>query len=276
MADWKERTMTHWQKIEAMAVRRFGAGPLAEEAALAVLDGLEENGWQRVSVFQGQSSFISFLLAVSGRLLEDFARKKFGRVRPPLWVRSFGGIWEKLFQALCLERLPVGDAVEVVLQRQFTVRRAEIEEAAYQLLARIVDCGMARGLEVAFDEESLPEDAGEDKSPHRSAEMKEQRELFAAIYQLILGQENGEPGESRLRRYLDLQVSVTAEEKLLLKLCYQDGLTVSEAGKMLGMTRFQAHGRMRRLLGRLDEAFARSGLDEPLLTMLDAGERRQI
>ncbi len=60
------------------------------------------------------------------------------------------------------------------------------------------------------------------------------------------------------------------EEKLLLKLCYQDGLGVTEAGAMLGMSRFQVHGRMRRLLARLQEEFARCGLAEVLRPMLDA------
>lgn len=275
MVDWKERTLAHWAKINAMAERRFGGGPLAEEAALAVLDGLEADNWQRVSAFQGQASFTTFLLAMSARLLEDFARKRFGRVRPPLWVKSFGGIWEKLFQALCLERLPVADAVEVVFQRQFTARQAEIETAAYQLLARIPDCGMARGLEVGFDEEGFPDDSRAENSPQRSAEFREQKELFAAVFQLVLGHDDGEAGNTLLRRYVALKISLTAEEKLLLKLCYQDGLSVPEAGKMLGMNRFQVHGRMRRLLGRLSEAFARSGLDEPLRTMLDAADGRK-
>ena len=47
---------------------------------------------------------------------------------------------------------------------------------------------------------------------------------------------------------------------MLLKLCYQEGLGVTEAGRMLGLTRFQAHGRMRRLLERLKAEFSRTGL----------------
>ena len=275
LANWKERTLAHWGKINAMAARRFGSGPLAEEAALAVLDGLEANGWQRVSAYQGQASFASFVLAVSARLLEDFARKRFGRVRPPQWVKSFGGIWEKLFEALCLKRLSVPDAVEGVLQRQSTARQAEIETAAYQLLARIPDCGMAHGLEVNFTEKSLPEDTRVGNTPHHSVEHREQKELFQAVYQIILGHDQGEADRDTLKRYLDLKISLTVEEKLLLRLCYQDGLKISEAGKMLSMNRFQAHGRMRRLLARLKEEFARNGLAESLCTMLDVQQAQK-
>lgn len=266
--DWKERTLSHWDKINALAVRRFGRGPLAEEAALAVIDGLEADDWQRIRAFSGQASFSSFVMAISARLFEDFARKRYGRIRPPLWVQAFGGIWQKLFQALCLERLPVNDAVEVVHQRQVAAEKTAIETAAYELLARIPDCGMARGLEVTCEEEVPLEGESGGAGPAGTFETREQKELFRAIFQLVLGQELGGVGEDLLKKYNMVKISLTPEEKLLLKLCYQDGLGVSEAGEMLGITRFQAHGRMRRLLQRLQVEFQRCGLAEALRPML--------
>jgi hypothetical protein len=270
VVDWKERTLLHWDKINALAVRRFGRSPLAEEAALAVIDGLAAEDWQRVRAFSGQASFSSFILAISARLFEDFARKRFGRVRPPLWVQAFGGIWQRLFQALCLERLPVNDAVEIVHQRQVAAEKTAIEAAAYELLARIPDCGMARGLEVAYEEEAATEGDGGPGGPAGMFESREQKELFQAVFHLVLGQELGADGDDLLQKYRMVQTNLVPEEKLLLKLCYQDGLGVTEAGAMLGMTRFQVHGRMRRLLARLQAEFQRCGLTEVLMPMLDA------
>ncbi len=266
--DWKERSLAHWEKIDAMAVRRFGRGPLAEEAALAVIDGLEAGDWQKVRAFQGLASFTSFIMTLTARLLEDFARKRFGRVRPPLWVQTFGGIWSKLFQALCLERLPVTEAVELVHQRQTGTEKGAIETAAYQLLARIPDCGSARGLEVAYEEEELPAESGGEAGPARSVEARQRQELFQAIFQLVLGQEDKEIDDALLDKFRAFQLILSPEERLLLKLCYQDGLGITEAGKMLGMTRFQAHGRMRRLLERLRAELSRTGLAEVLRPLL--------
>lgn len=266
--DWKEKTLSHWDRINAQAVRRFGRGPLAEEAALAVINDLEADNWQRVRAFSGQASFSTFILAISTRLFEDFARKRFGRVRPPLWVQAFGGIWQKLFQALCLERLPVGDAVEIVHQRQVAAERTAIETAAYELLARIPDCGLARGMEVAYEEEASLEGDGGTPGPVDTLEIREQKELFRAVFQLVLGQEPGNIGPDLLRRYRMVNIDLAAEEKLLLKLCFQDGLAVAEAGAMLNMNRFQVHGRMRRLLQRLQTEFQRCGLAEVLKQML--------
>lgn len=250
-----------------MAVRRFGEGSLAEEAALAVIDGLRADDWQRMRAYDKKAAFSTFIKTLTVRLLEDFARKRFGRVRPPLWVKTFGGIWEKLFTALCLERLPVTEAVEVVLQRQMTDQKAAIESAAYQLLARIPDCGKHQGLEVAYEEENSS--GIDDGGPDGSVEKRQKKELVEAIFQLILGAEDVVASDALLRKINQVEIHLSPEEKLLLKLCYQDGLGVVQAGKLLGLTRFQTHGKKRRLMDRLKKELERTGLADELRLLLE-------
>jgi len=265
--DWKEKTLAHWDSINKMAVRRFGEGTLAEEAALAVIDGLSADDWRRVAAFGGRASFSSFVMTLTARLLEDFARKRFGRVRPPLWVKSLGGIWEKLFTALCLERLRPVEAVEVVLQRQFSAIKKEVEEAAYQLLAKIPGCGKTQGFEVAY-EEGMAHSGGAGVEGSEIEE-GEKKSLFSIACQLIFSVDNIEISSGFQEKFKALKIHLSPEEQLLLKLCYQDDLNVSEAGKMLGLTRFQTHGKMRRLMKRLKEEFERVGLDNELLLFLN-------
>jgi RNA polymerase sigma factor (sigma-70 family) len=268
--DWKEKTLAYWTRINAQTVRRFGPGPLAEEAALAVIDGLAADNWQRVRAFGGQASFSTFILTVSARLAEDFARKRFGRVRPPLWLQTFGGFWLKLFQLLCVERSGLSDAVERVAQQDLAEEKAAIETAAYELLARIPDCGMERGREVVFVEEEGPLDVISATGPADTMEGCQRREVFQAVFQLVVGQEQRTVDEALLKKYQELKISLQPEEKLLLKLCYQDGLAVTEAGAMLGMNRFQVHGKLRRLLKKLQTTFEQCGLAEALRPLLES------
>lgn len=249
-------------------MRRFGEGSLAEEAALAVIDGLRADDWQRLRLYDGKAALAAFVRTLTSRLLEDFARKRFGRVRPPLWVKTFGGIWEKLFTALCLERLPVSEAVEVVLQRQATAGKSEIESAAYQLLARIPDCGMHRGLEVAYEEENATDMHHGDPGMDGAVEERQKKELLEAIFELVLGTRDGVISDALLTKINQMEIHLSPEEKLLLKLCYQDGLGVAQAGELLGLTRFQAHGKKRRLLARLKVEFERTGLADELRLLL--------
>jgi RNA polymerase sigma factor (sigma-70 family) len=267
LTDWKVKALAQWNSINSMAARRFGEGPLAEEAALAVMDGLKTDDWRRIRSYKGKASFTTFVRSLTARLLEDFARQRFGRVRPPLWVKTFGGIWEKLFRALCLERLNVVEAVEIVVQRQVNSKLSEVEDAAYHLLARIPDCGKSQGLEVSYEDEKLQAQS-EELIQSRSAEEKQVKELFYAIFQLLLGEKESEVPDSLLEKYKELTISLSPEEKLLLKLCYQDGMGVTQAGKMLGMSRFQIHGRMRRFMARLKAEFERVGLDQELRLLL--------
>lgn len=269
MTDWKEKALSYWETINRMAVRRFGQGALAEEAALAVIDGLKADDWHRLRAYDEKAAFATFIRSLTARLLEDFARKRFGRVRPPLWVKTLGGIWQKLFIALCLERLPVGDAVQLVLQRQTSAGKNEIDEAAYQLLARIPDCGKQQALEVVFEEENLLDGTDGDAFSGNPLEERQRKVVFKAIFQLILGEQEFEVSDSSLQKLNSLEISLSPEEKLLLKLCYQDDLTVLQAGRMLGLNRFQVHGRKRRLMTRLKEEFARTGLAEELRLLLD-------
>jgi DNA-directed RNA polymerase specialized sigma24 family protein len=59
-----------------------------------------------------------------------------------------------------------------------------------------------------------------------------------------------------------------SQERLLLKLCHRDGKSVAEAARMLGMSRFQAHGRLKRLYRRTRRALEAAGLAEALRTYL--------
>ncbi len=274
MTDWKEKTLAHWETINRMAARRYGEGALAEEAALAVIEGLQADDWRRVRAFDEQATFTTFVRSLIARLLEDFARKRFGRARPPLWVRTFGGIWEKLFTALCLERLSVGEAVEVVLQRQIVAEKSDIEDAAYQLLGRIPDCGRHQGLEVAYDDGDCSEEnsaGGNYVESKADCTLEEQQksELFAAIFQLVLGEQELVVSETLLQKLSRLHIRLSPEERLLLKLCYQEGLGVAKAGEMLGMSRFQVHGKKRRLMARLKDELERIGLANDLRLLLD-------
>jgi len=258
--------MAHWQSINSMAVRRFGDTTLAEEAALAVMEGLAENEWARLKAFNSKASFATFLRTVTARLLEDFARKRFGRVRPPLWVRTLGGLWEKLFAALCLERMRPDEAVEFLARRYPPALLQEIEEVAYQLLARIPDCGKLQGVEIAYEDDLQPDRGG--GTEWRDLEEDEKRKFFGYVCQAIFNFEGGNISSNFQKRFARLKIDLKPQQKLLLKLHFQEGINITKAGEMLGLTRFQAHGRMRRLLKRLKKEFERVGLDGELISFL--------
>ncbi|MDR3090141.1 MAG: hypothetical protein LBU39_10030 [Desulfobulbaceae bacterium] len=266
--DYKAEAHAHWDFINKMAKKRFWHNVVAEEAALAVMDALAKDDWAVLKKYRGEASFAGFFRAVAVSELENFARKKFGRGRPPLWVTKLGGIWEKLHTALCRERFPLPDALEMLCVSLPAAEgdRKALEAAARQLLARIPDCG-------AFLEETPLEEAPElvaPSSPDRESERRERDEALTTVFELLLG--GGREAVSHARNaFQAISISLSSEERLFLKMCYQDGLSVAGAGRMLGMGRFQAAARMRRLLERLRREFERVGLYQELLLLLQDG-----
>ena len=271
MTDWKEKAMSHWGLINRLASRRFARDVVAEEAALFVINRLEDNDWQRLKSYSGKASLTTYLSTLTFRLLEDFARKKFGRLRPPLWIRNLGGIWELLFKFLCMERLPVQEAVEHVRERIPEEALEVLEDSAWTIRAQVADCGGHQAREVSLDEEH--DCAGPEDEPQRQRLEETERDLFfTALFKGLFGTD-GAPGitTGSLTRVLTAGVQLEAEERLLLKMCYRDNLGVAEAGRMLGMNRHQVHGRLRRLLARLRDDFERAGISREVRLLLEEG-----
>ncbi|WP_136796169.1 hypothetical protein [Desulfosediminicola ganghwensis] len=276
MIDWNKQITAHWKLIDVLAVRRFGKGTTAEEAALFVVDKLLADDCSRLKKYAGKADLSAFIATVCYRLLEDFARSRFGRKRAPLWIRNLGGFWLKLYRLLCLERLDIAESVAAMDQQSRYSREinpgVDIEEAAWIIRQQVVDCGAHQGLEVELEQadadgDNKQNDNGRIPPPRETLERQQREEMFRMLF-TIMTDVAEEVVEGDLNRLCSLQIELNPEEKLLLKLCYQDGMNVTQAGQLLGLNRHQAHGRLRRLLSRLRDDFDRAGLAEEILGQL--------
>ncbi len=259
----------HWPLINRIAVRRYGNTNLAEEAALYVLNQLEKNNCQRLQSFQGRARLSTFISSVTIRLLEDFSRHKFGRARPPAWITALGGVWVSLFKLLCLQRLNLMEAVETMMNSIAARKRKEVEETAITILEQVVHCGEHQGLEVSVadsGESVKPAESIGRENPEGRLLEQEQQTLFT----LLFGEDTSAGAEHDFSALLETPVQLSAQERLLLKLCFQDELSVTRAGKMMGMNANQAHGKLRRLLTRLRNEFDRAGISSELRILLSA------
>lgn len=263
------RVWPHWELVNRLAARRFNREEVAEEAALYVLERLAEDDWLRLRKFQGKSSFASYLAAVAGRLLEDFSRRRYGRKRPPGWLEQLGGLWLLLYRLLCLERFGFGDAVEMAADRYRGRRVPEIEEAASLILGRITDCG-AHQYQPSEYHQRFPENHQDHGSAAQSSrlEREQRQQLLEALGIELFGTGPGRERHQALEKILAQRLELSGKDRLLLRLCHQEGLGTAAAGRLLGLNRFQVHGRLRRLYARIREAFSAAGCEEELQVLL--------
>lgn len=287
----RQRVFAHWDLLNQLARRRFPergsaeASNLAEEASLYVLNRLEEDDWLRVRQHRGQSSFRTFLAQVTQRLLEDFWRQKYGRPRVPAWIKALGPLWERAYRKLCRERLPAPTVIEE-MRAAFDPGRdpAALEEIVKAIRARIIDCGALPADKAerpmadfpdSFDVDGVAESAARTPSVEEGV-VAEQRSHLLKVIAAWLDPERAagsgaapddNPLAAALRKLPD-RLRLTPEERLLLRLVYQEGMTVTDAGQRLGLGVNSVQGKMRRLLERIRSALRAVGLDRTLADAL--------
>jgi DNA-directed RNA polymerase specialized sigma24 family protein len=266
--DPRSWVMGQWQTINQLAGRRFGRESLAEEAALYVLDQLAAEDWRRLRGYRGQASLPGYFRAVVYRLLEDFARRRFGRRQVPGWLARLGGAWLTLFRLLCWERFSFPEAIALAATRRPRVEQKRLERMAEHILAEVVHCGSHQE-EISVDSEEMEAMAATGACPNEQAEKRQREDMLQALFVELVGAAD-EKTKTDFRLAADALsgLQLSGEERLLLQLCYRDGHSVTTAGTMLGLNRFQAHGRLRRVLARIRGVLSESGYGEELQRFL--------
>ncbi len=284
--DWMKR-------LDKMAAKRFGEGGLAEEAATYVIEQMSMDDWDKCCTFKGESNPKTYLYTLAANFLEEFSRKRFGRPRPPTWLQRQGQFWINLWKSLCLERQ---DQIGLIdrLSSDGSRHQEDVRAAVKAIKARIPTCGQATmevgesSLYDADDEEQKPreiEDAcvGEFEHVGFGFEVGVYGEIMLML-KILMG--DGEPKEAdfeqpALLHAADLadhhqakllalrkEIQLSDEERLVLRMVYQDGLSKTTVSKALGMASHQAGRLISSVMERIGNAFQACDIElETLLEM---------
>lgn len=277
---WKNRVLKHWDNLNRLAKKRFADDNAADQAVIYVMEALEDDDWRRVKAYKGQARFNTFLTVIVNRLLEDYARSRYGRFRVPKWISRQGAVWEKIYRLLCEERMSWDDVIEVMSQTAPGGRsKDQVSETAAVILAKTPDCGKQRGDATPVDPNDLERDdfggaLGERLSPEQIVAARQRALLLKTLGQWFKDDDEDDDGPfpdeavGEYCRRIKAEVSLSSSERLLLRMVFQDGMTVVAAGRMLGWGADKVHGQLRRLLARIRKKFEEAGLDPPLKEIL--------
>lgn len=264
---WKKQLLAHWDFLDFLSKKRFLEENIAHEALIYTVEKLEEDDWKRLKSYNGDSSLKTYISVVASRLFSDFSRNKFGRVRPPAWLKKQGGLWLELFTRLCLERQTVGEVVENYKRDDLKRNIQIVEEAIAVILSRITDCGKVTGDVILSDplsleNESVIEPSFHHLTPEDIYHANERVTAINVVGRCITGDSDIpvdvslKPAVKKLKKY----VVLTQEEIFFLKSIYQEGLSVSAAGRLLGWKTNVAAGKHRRLMKTILKGLEKSDL----------------
>ena len=269
--DWAALVLQpNWlSKIDQLALRRFTQQGLAEEASAYVLDKLSADNWARCQSYTGKAKPETFVITVINHLLEEFSRSRFGRPRPPEWLKREGELWVRIWKMLCLERQPMPSIADQLSHA--AERAAEFVHSIMRTIkGRIPSCGQSHR-EIAADEE-VPESVyGTEHTFESALDQHQLEDTLLLVHELLLG--DFCPSKNTMQhtntpeqwQQLRSQLALSDEECLLLKMVYQQGLKLKLVARALDMPDYQPGRLLKQLHQRIADCFRESGITLELL-----------
>lgn len=239
-------------RIRALCERRFGHTADAEVASDYVLEHLSADNWSQCRKFTGKSRPETFLYTLCSNLVEEYARKKFGRIRPPAWLQQLGDTWLTVWKFICLERQPVPVAIERLAGTEESLRDSgTLTDMVKTIKARLPWCGQQTG-EIPLEEyhQDAPEEA-DDQDPGLEP-------LLLLLHQLVLGEEDA-PSLAAWQAPDTLSavqesIALTDEQLLILRMAYVDGLKFSAIARTLNLPTHQPARLAQRAIASIRDA----------------------
>lgn len=223
----------------------------AEDFESDVMLRLVENDYEILRRFQERSSLRTYLSVVIHRLFLDYRNRLWGKWRPSAEALRLGPIAVRLERLLAREGYELDQACEILRTNEgVTTSRAELDQMAARLPVRT---RVSR-----VEEETLDTVAQDQELP--DSELRA-RDLHASGL--------------RIRRALSpLFQGLPDQDRLILRLRFQDGLGVADIARALNIDQKPLYPRFESLLRRLRGALEEAGIDRD--TTLEVISRRDV
>jgi RNA polymerase sigma factor for flagellar operon FliA len=224
------------ERIIAAVCRRKGVqGAEAEDFASIVKMHLLEDDYRVLREFRGQARLTTFLTTVIHNQLRDFRIRKWGRWRPSAAARRLGTVAVQLETQILRDGLTLEEAIQT-LRHNFQVEEteAELEELAAQLPVRH---------QRYFTSDEVLQWAAAPAAPDPVEEGERQAQA-----------------ETVQRALVEVLREVDEEDRLILRLRFEEGLMVSRIAPLLDLDQKALYRRIYGLLKALKEALERRGV----------------
>lgn len=199
---------------------------------------LMEDGYAAIRAFRGRSSLQTFLLVVMTRFYQDWRNARWGKWRPSADSRRYGAIGVHLETLIVRDGLSFNEAFE-------TLKPKLGESDTRVALQTLADGFRPRHTRTPVSEAvlgRLPAAGSASDAPLA------RREAVALAVRAAVA--------------LDAALArLPADDRLLLRMRYEDDVSVADIARALTIDQKALYGRLRRLLDRLRTALTNAGLD---------------
>jgi RNA polymerase sigma factor (sigma-70 family) len=240
--------------------------PYSSELALETMEEVrQELAIKLNELEQPPASLKAYLRAAFRNTLEDYLRKKEGYPRPPEWIKRLGSAYERIYKLLCLEQRAVND-IHSIMTNLYQFTREFIERVIREVRAGVINCGQWRQI-VSVDNPQAEVDLLNTQSHHvASPELILQGMDASALFGAILGENvvSSANATETINKVITSirQCEISDDERLLLRLVYSDGQTVSAAARLINIPDAEARKLLKNVLKRLRHVLIEVGVVE--------------
>lgn len=212
---------------------------------LSADDGDEFSSWARLRLleddcavlkkFRGLSTFKTFLVTVIQRLFLDWRIKEWGKWRPTADARRLGPVAIELERLVLRDHIEFEQAAETLLSRGTAASRDECDRAWAELPRR---AARQRAGEQALDAVPSPAPAHDP---------------------IVVEEQVASAGKAR-SALAEAIPGLTPQEQLIIRLRFQDGVTVAKIAQLIGEEQKPLYRRIEQILGRLRKSLTDAGV----------------
>jgi RNA polymerase sigma factor for flagellar operon FliA len=209
----------------------------AEDLSAHVRMRLIDDDYAILRKFQGKSALGTFLTVVIANLFRDWRTARWGKWRPSACARRHGSVGIRLEALISRDGYSIREAIHVLLSR------AE-ETPAKKELVRIAAALPPRSNPRKVERLAVPDAVSQDSTERRVLE-EEWRTTRDTLGQCL----------ARALSHL------TPEDQLILKLRFQDGMSVADVARTLSLQQKSLYRRIDNCLARMRALLSADGVD---------------
>ena len=209
------------------------------------------------------NSLKAYLHTAFRNTLEDHLRIKDGYPRPPEWIKRLGSAYERIYKLLCLENRALND-IHSMLDNMYQYTREFVDQVVSEVRAGVVNCGSWRDTisidNVINDVETINLRNQQTLSPE---ELLQNIDIQSVIETILGKQTDLEFTDGIANALVTLsQCEMTDDERLLLRLVYTEGYSVSKAARLSNVADAEARKLLKKTLQRLEKALIDASITE--------------
>lgn len=224
-AAWGE-FLARYSHLIQRVIRRYEAGEdRADECFVYVCGALSDQGFRRLRSYRpdGPARFPTWLMAVVANLCVDWRRKERGRVRPFIKVSRLPELDQQVYRSIYLRRMSRVQCLAALAPRFPSLNLAKVAEINARLFALLTPQQRwqlsARG---GLLHPHVPSAGSEGDDPAWQVAAPDP------------GPDDDAVKSQEVERLQEALSRLPADQRLLLRLRYEQGLTLAEVARLMG------------------------------------------